>query len=312
MALSDLGKTVRKAGRAEEALYHLVAALDSIETQQERLGGGGEARGQFRQEYIGRYREAVDLLLELGRHQDSLGILERSRAQGLLALLAERDIVFSADVPAELERERRIARADYQRLLDRMARRRLDERVVDAAIWAGAPREPDLADEAHLRDEVCASVKAQLEALHGDVGPVEWVTEADPEHAETYRSRLAAFEEELDVLDREIRARLADLPNRHLYVYHPAWGYFCEAYGLSQVPVEIAGQEPSEIELTRLVARAREDEVRVIFVQPQIAGQAAQALARTVGARVERLDPLARDVVANLRAVAELLAGGKR
>jgi len=48
--------------------------------------------------------------------------------------------------------------SDYQKILKSLARRRLDERVVDAAIWAGAPREDDLQDEARLRDEVPASI----------------------------------------------------------------------------------------------------------------------------------------------------------
>ncbi len=32
-------------------------------------------------------------------------------------------------------------------------------------------------------------------------------------------------------------------------VFHPAWGYFAEAYGLEQVPVEIEGKEPKPSQL---------------------------------------------------------------
>jgi len=72
--------------------------------------------------------------------------------------------------------------SDYQKILKSLARRRLDERVVDAAIWAGAPREDDLQDEARLRDEVPAIITTQLEAARAEPVAVGWNIEADPEH----------------------------------------------------------------------------------------------------------------------------------
>jgi DNA gyrase subunit B len=72
--------------------------------------------------------------------------------------------------------------SDYQKILKSLARRRFDERVVDAAIWAGAPREEDLQDEARLRDEVSASIATQLESLYTEPIAVGWNIEADPEH----------------------------------------------------------------------------------------------------------------------------------
>jgi len=135
---------------------------------------------------------------------------------------------------------------------------------------------------------------------------------ADPEHAETYRANFEALDTELAALDGEIRQKLENLPTRRLYVFHPAWGYFCDAYGLTQVPIEIEGKDPSERELTEIVKRAKADDVKVIYVQPQITGRAVTAVAEAIGARVERLDPIARDVPANLRAAAESIAAAAR
>jgi DNA gyrase subunit B len=72
--------------------------------------------------------------------------------------------------------------SEYQKILDGLARRRLDERVVDAAVWANAPSGDDLASEARMRDEVAASIQAQLSSLHPEALPVGWNIEADPEH----------------------------------------------------------------------------------------------------------------------------------
>lgn len=140
----------------------------------------------------------------------------------------------------------------------------------------------------------------------------EALVKLDPEHAETYRENLSKLQAELRALDGELAELLKPLTRRRLYVFHPAWGYFCDAYDLEQVAVEREGKEPSEREITELVEQAREDGLTVLFVQPQITGRTAAALANTVGARVETLDPLAKDVIANLRAAARAVAAAAR
>jgi DNA gyrase subunit B len=72
--------------------------------------------------------------------------------------------------------------SQYKRLLDRLARRRLDERVVDAALWCGVPREADLADEGALLGRVAQELGARIgDVENGGVG-VSWSVEPDPEH----------------------------------------------------------------------------------------------------------------------------------
>jgi zinc transport system substrate-binding protein len=131
--------------------------------------------------------------------------------------------------------------------------------------------------------------------------------DADPAHADAYEANLAGLNEELDRLHAEIADRLKDQKGRRLYLYHPAWGYFCAAYGLEQYPIEIEGKEPTDAELTEIQKRAKEDDVDVIFVQPQIAGRSAEKVAAAIGAEIRKLDPLAKDVIANLRSVAETI-----
>ncbi len=133
------------------------------------------------------------------------------------------------------------------------------------------------------------------------------LAELDPTHREAYEANLARLERTLGELDRRLRQRLAPLAGREMFVFHPSWGYFADEYGLRQVAIELAGKQPSDRELTRLQQRARAAAVPVVFVQPQITGRAAAAVAAAVGARLEVLDPLAPDVAANLERAAELL-----
>jgi zinc transport system substrate-binding protein len=88
-------------------------------------------------------------------------------------------------------------------------------------------------------------------------------------------------------------------------VFHPAWGYFAQAYGLEQVPVEIEGKEPKPAELKHLIKHAKEKNIKVIFVQPQFSAQSARTIANTIEAEIVFADPLALNWADNLQRVAE-------
>jgi len=66
----------------------------------------------------------------------------------------------------------------------------------------------------------------------------------DPEGRESYERGYAALTAELEALHAEIAGPGA-LPGRELFVFHPAFGYFADAYGLRQVAVETGGKEPA-------------------------------------------------------------------
>ena len=136
----------------------------------------------------------------------------------------------------------------------------------------------------------------------------ETLAELDPTHREEYSQNLAQLQKELGGLDQTIRKTLAPFRGRAFFVYHPAWGYFADEYGLRQIAVETEGKEPSDRELTDLQRRARKEGAKVIFIQKQIAGRAAKALAEAIGGRTEVLGDLEYDVPASLLRAARLLA----
>ncbi|MEE9306324.1 MAG: zinc ABC transporter substrate-binding protein [Spirochaetia bacterium] len=132
--------------------------------------------------------------------------------------------------------------------------------------------------------------------------------EADPGGREEYEAGYRNLAAELDSLHEEIAAVLAPYRGEEIFVYHPAYGYFIDEYGLRQVAVETGGSEPSAQQLARLIERARERQVRIIFVQPQFSRTGAEAVAEAIGGVVVPLDPLAEDYVENLREMARKIA----
>ncbi len=138
----------------------------------------------------------------------------------------------------------------------------------------------------------------------------ETLCRIDPVHADTYRQGLNGFQRDLDRVHARVSAVLAPLKGRRIYVFHPAFGYFTDAYGLVQVPLEDEGKEPGPRRLAGLIEQARRDRVRALFVQPQHSAREAQAFADAIGARVVPLDPLAVDYLENLERMAAAVRGG--
>jgi len=132
----------------------------------------------------------------------------------------------------------------------------------------------------------------------------------DPQRAPEFRANLAALQADLDALHARLQARLAAVAGRTMYVFHPAYGYLAHRYGLEQVAVQVEGKEPSARQTAELVERARAAGVSALFVQPQFSSRAAEVIAEAVGAELVPLDPLARDYIANMDRMAELVAAG--
>jgi len=129
----------------------------------------------------------------------------------------------------------------------------------------------------------------------------------DPAHEHLFRQNLERFQNDLDALDTTIAEILAPVRGQKFYVFHPAFGYFGDRYGLTQVAVEIEGKEPSPKQLARLIRAARENAVTVIFVQPQFAKREADAIARAIDGAVVPMDPLARNYMDNMKKMARTL-----
>jgi CHAT domain-containing protein/tetratricopeptide (TPR) repeat protein len=122
LSLYELGLVYRKAGQPRLAADHFRHAVAALETQTGKLGGTPEAQAGFGAQFADYYRSYIDVLIELNEPTEAFTILERSRARTLLAMLAERDLVFTTDVPEALERDRKRLAREYDQTQARLAR----------------------------------------------------------------------------------------------------------------------------------------------------------------------------------------------
>jgi zinc transport system substrate-binding protein len=139
---------------------------------------------------------------------------------------------------------------------------------------------------------------------------------ADPANRDAYEKNYQAFLSELAGLDLAISKLFAGkqkAESRSFMVFHPAWGYFADTYGLKQVPVEIEGKEPRAKDLERFITLAKELKVKTIFIQPQYSDKSARVVADAIGGQLVFADDLAPDWAANLMETAGRIAeGGER
>ena len=100
----------------------------------------------------------------------------------------------------------------------------------------------------------------------------------DPEGRQMYEENCRVFIKDLDALHQKIKQSLAPVRGGTIFVFHPSFGYFTDAYGLKQIAVEIEGKSPKGKDLSSFIKLAKKEKVRVVFVQPQFDQNAALTL----------------------------------
>jgi len=123
---------------------------------------------------------------------------------------------------------------------------------------------------------------------------IQALCQADPAHAEGYTRRGETYLRELDHLDEQIRSSLKGLSNRKVVTFHDAFPYFCRRYDLQLVGVveEVPSVDPSPKYLAQLSRAIRQQQVRVIFSEPQFHPRLIKRLANDLAIGVAELDVL--------------------
>lgn len=132
-----------------------------------------------------------------------------------------------------------------------------------------------------------------------------------PERAPAFNHRYSVLKQELETLDTDITESLKSVNNRAFMVFHPSWGYFAERYNLEQIPVEIEGKTPGARSLIKLMSIAKDENIKVIFVQPQINPSNISVLAKQLNAQVVTIDPLSYNYIENLKRVTSAFLSAK-
>lgn len=126
-----------------------------------------------------------------------------------------------------------------------------------------------------------------------------------PEWEQTIRENHLSLNQKLVETHQYIEQLLKPYHGSSFYIYHPGFGYFAQDYGLQQVALELNGKAPSSKQMSYFIRRAREENIKIIFVQRQFAADSAEALARVIRAEIVRVENLSEDYIATAKETAE-------
>jgi len=135
------------------------------------------------------------------------------------------------------------------------------------------------------------------------------MSELDPEHKAVYQSNAESYIAELQALDKNISAAVKGIQIKKFIVYHPAFGYIADDYGLTMYALEEEGKESTVKHLQEMVDLAKREKIKVIFYQEEIDSRQSEAFAEEIGGTTVKLAPLAANYIENLESMAEAIAG---
>jgi zinc/manganese transport system substrate-binding protein len=113
---------------------------------------------------------------------------------------------------------------------------------------------------------------------------------ADPAGKLVYETNATRYLAELDVLDRDIKASIAQIPadRRKIITSHDAFGYFADAYGIQFLaPRGLSTEaEASAKDVARLIVQIRKEKIAAVFVENISDQRLIQQIAQETGAKI--------------------------
>jgi len=117
---------------------------------------------------------------------------------------------------------------------------------------------------------------------------------ADPANAARYQSNAKAFDQRLDALDARLKARLAPIAGKPYFVFHEAFDYFEDAYGLKHAGVfSVAAEvQPGAQHVAAMRMRLQQVGKTCVFSEPPLRPRLAETLVAGLPVKLAELDAL--------------------
>ncbi|MGX1172198.1 zinc ABC transporter substrate-binding protein ZnuA [Pseudomonas sp. R151218B TE3479] len=158
--------------------------------------------------------------------------------------------------------------------------------TVDAHLWLSP----------HNARVIAAKMAADLSA-------------ADPANAARYQSNLTGFNQRLDALDARLKTRLAGVAGKPYFVFHEAFDYFEDNYGLKHAGVFAVAAEvqPGAQHVAAMRTRLQAVGKTCVFSEPPLRPRLAETLVAGLPVKLAELDALGGYTPATAQGYEQLL-----
>jgi len=180
-------------------------------------------------------------------------------------------------------------------------------------------------EEGHQHEE-----DHEHEHSHGEYDPHIWLNpllatkqvehirdklvEMDPDNAASYHENAKTYLIKLAALNDEIQTIFDAVEKYPFIVFHDAYGYFVDHYGLSdyqKAAIEsFPGKEPTAVYFQELLKLIESSDIKIVFTEPQFSPRVVENLKEEVGIMSLEIDPIGLELdadayVQNLKSIAE-------
>ena len=131
----------------------------------------------------------------------------------------------------------------------------------------------------------------------------------DTKHKDYYLDNFKALEKSIQQTDSIVKSYVAEAPTKSFIIFHPALSYFAEQYGLHQYSIEVDGKNPTPRQIAELVKKAKQENIKVIFMQEEYDIKNAEPITKETGARIVIINPLSYNWDQELIKIAKAIAG---
>lgn len=180
----------------------------------------------------------------------------------------------------------------------------------------------DISSHLPVKEHSCAHCDAHV---HGDPhfwssitgakaiaqGVYEALVEMYPGDVEKFYDNYERLLADIEALEEECREVFDGLEHRAFVIYHPSLGYFADEWNLDQRAIEREGKEPTPAHLSDLIAKAKADGVRLVFIQEEFDVKNAEIVAKEIGAKTVLIRPLDEDWMGQIRLLVDAFASQK-
>ncbi|MCG9631603.1 zinc ABC transporter substrate-binding protein ZnuA [Vibrio sp. Isolate30] len=124
------------------------------------------------------------------------------------------------------------------------------------------------------------------------------LVEVDPQNADVYKKNLEVFLSQLADKKRSIEAQLAPVKDKGYYVFHDAYSYYEDEFGLNKLGHFTVSPErkPGAKTLISIKKTLAKQDVQCVFSEPQFTPAVIESVVRGSSTKKGQLDPVGSDI----------------